>query len=121
MLALVLNSRKQIILFNMPNSPKKRNRPWVVKRPKQHRSIDMTWFYNDSRWRKFSKAFKQRHPLCIDCDKKGIVTQTEVTDHKIRYVEGGPGFDLNNLKDKDFEPRCAKCHNSRSGRQSHGK
>lgn len=104
----------------MPSKPTKQKRPWVAERKTQSRSIDMTWFYNSRKWRKFSKAYKLRHPLCCDCEAEGVMTPTQVTDHIVRYVDDGPGFDLDNLKDKDFKPRCNKHHNSRSGKQSHG-
>ena len=103
----------------MPTRPEKRKRPWVQERKPQQRAINMDWFYQDYRWRRFSKRYKERHPLCIDCEAEGITTPTDVTDHIVRYVEGGSGFDLDNLNDKDFEPRCNKHHNSRSGKQSH--
>ena len=104
----------------MPNAPKKRHRPWKPVRVQQQRAINMDWFYQDNRWRNFSKGFKKRFPLCVDCDSKGIAQPTKVTDHKTRYVDNGPGFDLDNLKDEYFSPMCASCHNSKSGRESHG-
>lgn len=102
----------------MPNAPKKHKRPWAKVYKPHQRSINMDWFYQSYAWRKFSKAYKERHPLCIDCEAEGIVSPSEVTDHKVRYLDDGPGFDLENLKDEYFEPRCNKHHNSRSGRQS---
>lgn len=108
----------------MPYKPKKNKRPWVKEYKPQQRIVNMDWFYQDYRWRKFSKGFKQRHPLCIRCEEKGISTPTCVTDHKVRYIDGGPGFDLDALKDEDFEPLCDyrfnKCHESKSGKESHG-
>ena len=104
----------------MPTLPTKKNRPWIEKRKPHEVAIKMDWFYNNWKWRKFSSAYKKRHPLCAECEREGIITQTEVTDHLVRYVHGGPGFDLNNLNDEDFQPLCNKHHNSRSGKQTHG-
>ena len=104
----------------MPTAPLKRKRPWQQETKQHQRSIDMSWFYNSRRWRKFSKQYKARNPLCIDCDSEGIVTPSTVTDHLIRYVDGGHGFDLDNLKDEDFQPLCDHHHNSKSGKESHG-
>jgi len=104
----------------MPNAPLKRKRPWRVVRKPHQRSIDMSWFYNSRKWRKFSKGYKERHPLCCKCQAKGIATPTEVSDHIVRYVDDGPGFDLDNLKDKYFQPLCKSCHDSKSGKEAHG-
>ena len=104
----------------MPNAPKKKIRPWSTIKEAQSRSIDMRWFYNSPKWRRFSKAYKKRHPDCVDCLEEGIIEPTAVTDHIVRYIDGGEGFDLDHLNDIDFEPRCQRHHNSRSGKQSHG-
>lgn len=104
----------------MAKMPKKIIRPWQQKRVKHQRSVDMSWFYNTAKWRKFSKAYKQRHPLCVQCEKNGIIKQSEVTDHVVRFAHGGKGFDLDNLKDEYFQPLCKKCHDSKSGREAHG-
>ncbi|WP_370214819.1 hypothetical protein [Mesoflavibacter profundi] len=105
----------------MPTRPEKRKRPWKTEKLAHQRAIDMSWFYNDRRWRRFSKAYKQRHPLCCDCEDEGVSTPTQVTDHIVRYLDGGTGFDLDDLKDEDFKPRCKRHHDARSGRQAHGK
>jgi 5-methylcytosine-specific restriction protein A len=80
----------------------------------------MSWFYQSYKWRKFSKAFKKRNPLCVDCLLEDVSTPVQVTDHKIRYLDGGLGFDLENLEDKYFDPLCNDHHNSKSGKESHG-
>ena len=104
----------------MPLAPKKRNRPWKQEKKQQSRSIDMSWFYNSRKWRRFSKEYKAHNTLCVACDAEGIVTPSKVTDHLVRYVDGGTGFDLDNLKAKDFQSLCDQHHNSKSGKESHG-
>lgn len=104
----------------MPTAPKKIKRHWQKERVKQQRVVDMSWFYNSWKWRKFSKAFKQRNPLCCMCEAEGIATPSTVTDHITRYVAGGPGFELNDLKDKYFQPLCDFHHNQKSGKEAHG-
>lgn len=105
----------------MPNAPQKKKRPWVAERKPFEREQDNSWFYNDWRWRKFSARFKREHPLCeMKCKDLGIITASTVTDHIHQYTEGGPGWNLNDLKDKDFQAGCDACHNSRSGKQAHG-
>lgn len=103
----------------MPSSPKKKKRPWVKERKQQHRAVNMNWYYNDPRWRKFSKQFKIDNPLCVKCKAKGLCVPTEFTDHIVRLRDGG-GADLNKLNKKDFQPLCGPCHNSKSGKEAHG-
>lgn len=92
----------------------------MVDRKPQHREVNMDWFYQDYRWRKFSKGYKKRHLLCVDCLEEGITSPTKVTDHIERFEHGGQGFDLDDLKDEYFKPLCNKHHNKKSGKQRHG-
>ena len=103
----------------MPTLPNKVKRPWQAEYKPQQRIVDMSWFYNNWRWRVFSKRYKDRHPLCKQCKDDGIVTPVTVTDHIVRYINKGPGFDLDNLKDEYFQPLCDSCHNSKSGKEAH--
>lgn len=103
----------------MPNKPKIKQRPWQRKRVAQQRSVDMSCYYNDSRWRKFSKDYKERNPFCIKCQELNIVSSTFYTDHIKRLRDGG-ALDLNNLKDEDFQPLCVSCHAIKSGKEAHG-
>ena len=105
----------------MANRPEKKNRPWQIQRIQHERVIDMAWFYNSRRWRKFSKQYKKDNPLCIACDAEGVATPSTVTDHLVRYVDNGQGFNLDELNYKDFQPLCDSCHNSKSGKEAHGK
>ena len=104
----------------MPTAPKKVKRSWIQERKPHQRLIDNSAFYNSWTWRKFSKRYKQKNPVCVECKKKGVVTAATVTDHIIRFEDGGPGFDLSNLKDKDFQSLCDFHHNSKSGKEAHG-
>lgn len=104
----------------MPSKPEKKKRSWVPERKQHQRLIDNSWFYNDWRWRKFTKGFKERNPLCIECSKEGVVGATKVCDHKERYSPTAKGWDLNNIKDEYFNPMCDKHHNSKSGKEAHG-
>jgi 5-methylcytosine-specific restriction protein A len=103
----------------MPNKPTRKQRPWQRKRVPQQRSVDMSWYYNDTRWRKYSKSFKERYPFCLKCEELGKVSATVYTDHIKRLRDGG-AIDLNILKDEDFQPLCTNCHASKSGKEAHG-
>lgn len=103
----------------MPRQPKTKRKPWHEPRKKHQRTKDMRWFYNSRRWRNFSKAYKLRNPLCIQCERQGIITPSQVTDHIDTYEVRPEGFDLENLKDELFQPLCTSCHNKKSGWEAH--
>ena len=105
----------------MPTAPKVKKKPWTKERIQHHRVKDMRWFYNSRKWRKFSKSFKERNPICKECESLGLFTPAKVTDHVKTYEEEPKGFDLDNLEDKYMQPMCAKHHNSKSGREAHKK
>ncbi|MEM9685350.1 MAG: HNH endonuclease [Bacteroidota bacterium] len=103
----------------MPNKPKKRPRPWKPERKPFARERSFYRFYNSSRWRKFSKSYRDKHPLCLICKKEGRVGPADVVDH-IK----GLGYLLDNGLDPYDEGECQSlchpCHNKKSGRQAHG-
>jgi len=105
----------------MPDKPQPKKRSWVPEKVQHQRSVDNSWFYNTWAWKKFRKGYVQRHPICIECDREGIVGPTEVCDHKEQFAPGAAGWDLKALKDEDYNPLCDHHHNSRSGKQAHGK
>lgn len=105
----------------MPSSPKKISRSYIPERKPFQREVDNNSFYNSWKWRKFTKGYKQRNPLCKDCEIEGVVKPVDVVDHKEQYAPGAKGWDLNDLRDEDYNPLCNHHHNKRSGKQRHGK
>jgi len=65
--------------------------------------------YNSSTWRKYRRAFLGEHPLCVECGKVA-----EVVDH-IKPVRLGGDF----WQPLNHQPLCHRCHNSKSGKESH--
>ena len=61
--------------------------------------------YHSSRWTRLSKAFRERHPLCAECEKKGIVKEAECVDHIIPWPVCKDFFDPGNL-----QSLCAECN-----------
>lgn len=102
----------------MATSPTIKKKPWHEERKAHQRTKDMRWFYNHSKWRKFSKQYKQNNPLCLMCESNGIVRAAKVTDHINTYELCPEGFDLDNLDEKYMQPLCVKCHNSKSGKEA---
>lgn len=103
----------------MANSPETKRKPWQEERVQHQRTKDMRWFYNSRKWRKFSKEYKAMNPLCVECELKGIVKAASVTDHIKTFEIEPKGFDLDNLQSKYMQPLCKKCHDSKSGKESH--
>lgn len=83
-----------LILNRMPTLPRpiKKQIPFEgLKKPNYD-------FYNSTRWRKSSHAFRHAHPLCIECEREGKVIAATITDHIISINEGGDIWDWNNLQ-----------------------
>lgn len=98
----------------MPTAPKKIKRWWKPERKPFQRNTSNK-VYQTYKWRKFSAAYKDRNPLCVKCDAKGITTAASVTDHIVRIEDGGAVYDESNL-----QSLCRFHHNSKSGKEAHG-
>jgi 5-methylcytosine-specific restriction endonuclease McrA len=102
----------------MPNRPQKKKRPWkppVDKTPFGRRKADNQDFYNSPRWRKVARAHKEKNPFCVKCEKEGIISAVEFTDHIVRIEDGGEKYTESNL-----QSLCSFHHNQKSGREAHG-
>lgn len=91
-----------------PNRPYKRKPP-----PHQGRKNPNKDFYNGQRWRNLRAAFIRENPLCVYCDRNGIIKAGKVVDHIEPINEGGEKYNPENL-----QTLCHPCHNSKSGRES---
>ena len=69
-------------------------------------------FYSSKAWKRLSKVFRQRHPFCIECKKKGRDTLTTHTDHIIAIEDGGAPLDWKNL-----QPLCTSHHSSKTAKE----
>lgn len=65
--------------------------------------------YHTSRWTKESRAFRAVHPLCVMCEKKGLIAASEVVDHIVPYPVCSDFWDVNN-----WQALCKK-HNAEKG------
>jgi len=66
------------------------------------------------RWEKASKRFLAAHPLCVECEAKGIVKASEHTDH-IDHER----FDF--WDEEGWQALCKECHTKKSGRDGSAK
>ena len=63
------------------------------------------------RWRKARLAYLQRHPLCTECWKKGMLTPATVVDHIIPHR----GDDKLFWDESNWQPLCKACHDRKTG------
>lgn len=70
----------------------------------------------DSRWRKARVHFLRHHPLCVECQKEGRVTEAKVVDHRTPHKGDRVLFwDRNN-----WSPMCVAHHNAKTAAQDGG-
>ena len=84
--------------------------PWDGPRPEpqtyeEHGRKRSPAPYHTSRWTKLSRAFRADHPLCAECQRKGIIKPAQVVDHIIPWPVCGDFFDTTN-----FQSLCEECN-----------
>ena len=64
-------------------------------------------FYSLTRWRDFRRSYLRRHPLCVECERRGRTEPAVDVDHKIS-LRSAPAlaFDESNMQ--------ALCHGHHS-------
>jgi 5-methylcytosine-specific restriction protein A len=72
----------------------------------------------DRVWRTFRAAFLHDNPLCIDCERRGIVTPATHVDHEPALT--GPD-DPGRLDSGRCRSMCASCHSRKTCRQDGGR
>lgn len=103
----------------MPNKPKTKIKPWQEVRVPFGRRKDNSSFYNGTKWRKTSIAFREANPFCVDCQNENKVGPSDVADH-IRGLQYLIDNNIDPYDWKELQGLCNKHHNSKSGRQAHG-
>ena len=105
----------------MANSPKKVQRSWRPTAVSFARPVDLSWFYNQWKWKKVSKAYRNANPLCEcnECKASELVKPAQVCDHVkgLKYLLDNnlDAFDWNELQSMSKE-----CHNKKSGTERGG-
>lgn len=70
----------------------------------------------DNRWRKERLHYLDRNPLCVFCEKEGVITAATVVDHKIPHRGDMEKFwDIDN-----WQSLCESCHNQDKQRMEKG-
>ena len=67
-------------------------------------------FYNKQAWRKLSRVYLRRHPLCCECEKENILTSSVHCDHIVPITKDKSKA----LKWENLQALCLSCHNKKS-------
>lgn len=92
--------------MRLPWDPKSR-----TEKPKGYVRPKSDYLYQTWRWKKIAKAWKEAHPLCAECGRKGIIKAAEVADHIIPWPICGDFFDTSNL-----QSLCEDCNREKGYR-----
>ena len=58
----------------------------------------MPRLYDKRAWRKLSRAYLIRNPLCAQCQDEGRIVLATQVDHIVAVKDGGTWFDRSNLQ-----------------------
>ena len=67
-------------------------------------------FYNSKAWRTKRKAYRQKHPLCERCLKRGLYVPAQCVHHKVHISEQNYYDHAILLGDENLESLCNECH-----------
>ena len=79
----------------------------------QDRTRDRHAFLNSSQWLAIRRRVLADQPLCVECQKQGVVTAATDVDHiKPRHIRPDLATDFANL-----QALCHKCHSKKTRRE----
>lgn len=82
------------------------------KHKEQHRSdreSSSKRGYN-SKWQKARARYLKLHPLCVECQKRGILRRAEVVDHIVPHRGDQSLF----WKESNWQALCKPCHDKKT-------
>lgn len=99
----------------MPNKAKSHRPPHARPRSTdRHRRGTATQRGYDTTWNKFSKRYKQQHPLCVDCLAEGITALGDELDHIIP-LDARPDLKYD---ERNLANRCKRHHIAKTKRDA---
>lgn len=106
----------------MPRKPKPSQRPWLPTRAdnsRMQRRAASRAEYHTSRWTRESRLWREEHPLCEECKRRGLIKPAEVVDHIIPAEVCTDFWDRSN-----WQSLCKDCNIAKGNRDKkliHGK
>lgn len=68
------------------------------------------------RWRKSREGFLNKHPLCAECERNGLITAATVVDHIVPHK----GDDTLFWDRENWQPLCKTCHDRKTATEDGG-
>ena len=105
----------------MPWSPKQHRPAFAPSREQVRKQSQKNYnrtrrknqeFYDSKAWRKLSKWFRKKNPLCAHCRDKGIAKEAQLVDHIVPIEQGGEPLSESNL-----QSLCIPCHNTKTAEE----
>ena len=94
----------------MPNRPPVHRPVWARPSGQDRKSPDKRGY--DHRWKRFRLAFLSAHPLCLDCEDRGVITAADEVHHLRRIADYPQG----RLDPANCRSLCSSCHSARTAR-----
>ena len=69
-----------------------------------------------SRWRRVAKSFLQKHPLCAECERKGVIRMATCVDHIVPHHGDSALF----WDSSNWQPLCQECHSRKTAAEDGG-
>jgi 5-methylcytosine-specific restriction protein A len=87
---------------------------------KKHRALmgyvsdQWHYLYNNQRWRKYSKGYLNKHPLCHQCKQENQIAPSDVVDHIVPHRGDRKLF----WDSENHQALCNTCHHVKTGKES---
>jgi 5-methylcytosine-specific restriction enzyme A len=122
---------RRMVVGLMPNLPEAHNASSTAKHhvsgePDRRRKqladqgeAELRRFYRRALWLKFRAWFIRHHPLCVDCEAKGILTPTTDVDHD-PPLRQQLAMGMSGLDEAHCRGRCHPCHSRKTSSEDGG-
>lgn len=70
----------------------------------------------DAAWDRYSRRYRQQHPLCVSCVSGGHASPSEVVDH----ITPHRGDETLFWDPENHQALCSACHNRKTAREDGG-